>query len=158
MESQPSSPDALDRQVRDLLQSMETVFRALMARRPPVPIMEVEMSHQQMRALIVIGRRGALTMSELATLLDIPLSTATHTVDKLVDKELVERLRPPDNRRTVQVELSPKGKQTHEGIAQARASMARGMLESLSPGEREIFLELNAKMARSQLELIDKVP
>ncbi len=156
METQPSPPDALDRQVRELLQSMETMFRALMARRPNVPMMELEMSHQQMRALMVIGRLGAVTMSELATLVDVPLSTATHTVDKLVDKGLVERLRPPDNRRTVQVELSAKGKQMNEGIAQARSGMARVMLESLSPGEREIFLELNAKMARSQVELADK--
>ena len=149
MEADSSAPTALDRQVQELVARLDALGQRMMMRRPALAMPEVECSHQGMKALMVLGRRGALTMSELASILDMPLSTATHTVDKLVDKELVGRVRLPDNRRVVQVELCEKGRQMHNAFLQGRMVMARTMLESLSAGEREIFLELIAKMSRT---------
>ena len=87
-------------------------------------------------------------MSDLASILDVPLSTATHTVDRLVSKDLVVRGRPAENRRIVQVALSKRGLEMHRSFMECRLAMGRDMLEALSPGEREIFLELMAKMTR----------
>jgi DNA-binding MarR family transcriptional regulator len=150
MEVATPEPSTLDRQVRELVTGFDGLFRALGQRRPPHALPDVECSHQGMKALITLGRNGPSTMSELASQLGISLSTATHTVDRLVDKLLVERVRPADNRRVVQVALSAKGVQTHEAFLSGQLVMARHMLESLSPGEREIFLELIAKMAVAQ--------
>jgi DNA-binding MarR family transcriptional regulator len=148
MEPDSATPTTLDRQVQELVARLDALGQRMMLSRPAPAMLEVECSHQGMKALMVLGRRGALTMSELASVLDMPLSTATHTVDKLVDKELVGRVRLPDNRRVVQVELSEKGRQMHNAFLQGRLVMARTMLESLSAGEREIFLELIAKISR----------
>jgi len=96
--------------------------------------------------LVVLGRKGATIMSELAGVLDVPLSTTTHTIDKLVAKGLVDRTRLDEDRRIVQVGLSERGQELHRSFLDMRLAIGRSMLEALSPGEREIFLELMAKI------------
>jgi DNA-binding MarR family transcriptional regulator len=101
-------------------------------------------------------------MSDLARVLNFALSTATNIMDKLVGKELVERTRVDADRRIVQVTLSEKGKRLYDSFLECQLAMGRTMLEALSPGEAEIFLELMAKMtqpaqAASQPETEDSV-
>jgi len=49
------------------------------------------------------------------------------------------------------VGLSEKGKLVYGSFLECQFEMGRSMLEALSPGEREIFLELMAKMTRPPL-------
>ena len=96
-----------------------------------------------------LGFLGPCSMSDLAEALGVPLSTATHTVDRLVTKRLVERRRSSQDRRVVDVELSEQGRKMRQTMAAARLAMAHGWLSPLSPGERQIFLELMAKITES---------
>jgi len=138
----------LERQLRELIAHFDALSQRMMMNRPPPPGLDVECSPQEMRALAVLGRKGAAIMSDLAGVLSVPLSTATHTIDKLVGKSLVERTRLDEDRRVVQVELSQKGKELHQSFLDFRMDMSRSMLDALSLGEREIFLELMAKMTK----------
>ncbi len=120
-----------------------------MVRQPPRSTQpEVELSQAEFRLVAVLGHKGNAIMSDLAGMLNVPMSTATHTVDKLVAKGLVERGRADRDRRIVLVELSEKGRQLHQSCLECQLAMGRTMLEALSPGEREIFLELMVKMTR----------
>lgn len=105
-----------------------------------------ECSREEMRTLFLLNARGQSMMSSLADQLGVPLSTASHTIDRLVAKGLVTRIRSEKDRRVVQVEMSDFGKKLQENFKSKRLSMARSWLEPLSPGEREIFLELMAKI------------
>jgi DNA-binding MarR family transcriptional regulator len=87
-------------------------------------------------------------MSDLARSANLALSSATNTVDRLVNKEMVDRTRVDGDRRVVQVGLSEKGRKYYDALNDCRLDMGRNMLEALSAGEREIFLELMAKMSR----------
>jgi len=86
-------------------------------------------------------------MSDLAAALGVPLSTATHTVDRLVEKGLVVRNRSEQDRRVVQVEMSDPGKALQASLRSKHQAMARSWLAPLSPGERETFLDLMAKIS-----------
>ncbi len=86
-------------------------------------------------------------MSAFAEALDVPLSTATHTVDRLVAKGLVQRSRPDDDRRVVEVDLSEAGKRHFGFFQEQRLAMTRSMLAALTPRERGVHLKLVAKMA-----------
>ena len=88
-------------------------------------------------------------MSRLAEELGIPLSTATHTIDRLVAKDMVVRTRSEEDRRAVLVEMSEFGKKLQESFKSQRRAVARSWLEPLSNGEREIFLELMAKITET---------
>jgi DNA-binding MarR family transcriptional regulator len=142
-------PDAkaapLERQLRELIVHFDILYRRLMLKRPPVS--NIEVSQQEIRVVAVLGR-GPTIMRDLAGALNLALSTATNTIDKLVEKELVERTRVDEDRRIVQVALTEKGKHLHESFLECRLAMGRTMLEALSPGEREILLELMAKMTQ----------
>jgi DNA-binding MarR family transcriptional regulator len=153
-------PDPIDRQLRQLIHYFDMIARRLMLERPVANSSDVEVSRQEAKAVIVLGRRGAIMMSDLARILNMALSTATNTIDKLVAKGLAERSRGDEDRRIVQVGLSEKGTHLYESFLECQLAMGRTMLEALSHGEREIFLELIAKMtepkpesAESEMEL-----
>lgn len=63
----------------------------------------------QYRALVVLCARGPLGMSELADELSCSPSTATRLCDRLVRKGLASRAHRPENRREVEVAVTPEG-------------------------------------------------
>jgi len=136
----------LERQSRQLWGYFDTLFRRLMLPRKSDELPDMECSREEIRALILLGSAQRATMSGLAEDLGVPLSTATHTVDRLVAKGMVMRVRSEEDRRVVMVEMSSFGKKLQENFRVKRRAMARSWLEPLSPGEREIFLELMAKI------------
>lgn len=146
----PRAGSALERQSAQLLGYFDTLFRRLMlapkAEEEPAP----ECSREEIRALILLGSAGRVIMSNLAADLGVPLSTATHTVDRLVGKGLVLRVRSEEDRRVVLVEVSDFGKELRERFRAKQRVMAKSWLEPLSPGEREIFLELMAKISQAK--------
>ena len=149
MDAQSAASAApLDGQLNELIAHFDLLYRRLMVARPTTAASDVEVSRQEIRVVTVLGRRGTAIMSDLARALNLALSTATNTVDKLVNKDLVERTRVDEDRRIVQVGLSEKGKRFYDAFLECQLAMGRTMLEALSPGEREIFLELMAKMTR----------
>jgi DNA-binding MarR family transcriptional regulator len=140
---------SLDQQSSRLLGYFDTLFRRLMlnsesGEEDSAP----EMSREDWRTLILLGASGRVTMTSLADVLGVPLSTATHTVDRLVAKSLVIRARSDQDRRVVQVEVSDFGKRLQAKFRAKKLALARSWLEPLTSGEREIFLELMAKITQ----------
>lgn len=145
----PAQPDALDRQSGQLVGYLDTLFRRLMLpRRAGEEEAAPECSREEIRALFILGAAERMIMSNLAEALAVPLSTATHTVDRLVAKGLVARNRSEQDRRVVQVEMSDYGRKLRDTFREKQREMARSWLEPLSSGEREIFLELMDKITR----------
>jgi MarR family transcriptional regulator, organic hydroperoxide resistance regulator len=108
----------------------------------------VDCSREEIRAMILLGASGQTTMTSLADRLGVPLSTATHTIDRLVAKSLAVRTRTEEDRRVVQVELSDYGKRLQAKFRIKRLAMARNWLKPLSSGERVLFLRLMAKITQ----------
>jgi DNA-binding MarR family transcriptional regulator len=86
------------------------------------------------RAIRIIHSRGSCTMGELADYAIIDRTTLTRIVDQLVASGLVDRAKPPGDRRKIVLTLTPAGVESH---AQARgligrdnAELTRGLLES----------------------------
>lgn len=116
--------------------------------KPPEPesFPEVELSRREAHILDRLHRNGAQTMSALAAQMAMPLSTLTRVVDRMLQKELIERVRTPEDRRVVQIGLSKRGRSIGEHFDDCKRQLVRTMLEPLSLGEREILLELMAKL------------
>jgi len=112
---------------------------------PPGP----DLSKEEMRTLWALGMgdtRRRKTMSELAELLNVPLSTATNLVDRLCEQAMVVRTRSDKDRRVVEVQMSPQGKQRQAVARALRLAMAKDWLEPLDEGERHMFLHLMEKI------------
>ncbi len=138
----------LDQQSNQLVEYLEALFRRLMLDRKPADDSQLEISREEIRALVLLDSGERVTMTNLADLLGVPLSTATHTVDRLVSKGLVERNRSEEDRRVVEVQRSEYGRKLQEGFRDKRKIVARSWLEPLSGSERDLFLDLMAKITR----------
>ncbi len=95
----------------------------------------------------VVERAGSVTMTVVAARLDVPLSTATNRVDRLVKMGVLCRDRSESDRRIVEIKLSESGRELVAIGNEVRLAMGRAMLAALTPGEREILLELMQKMS-----------
>lgn len=148
---QPDSPLAetaesrLDRQAVQL----ETLLTNLVQAPEDNPFCELELSHRAVKVIFAVGDKGEITMTDLAAALRMPLSTLTRIVDRLKEKGLVERARSEKDRRAVVVRNSARGTLLYTNFHRHNIGIVRRMLAVLSFGEREILLELIAKLSRN---------
>jgi DNA-binding MarR family transcriptional regulator len=110
------------------------------------PLPDIELSPREIKALLLLGDKGELIMTDLATALSAPLSTVTRIIDRLENKQMVERFRSLEDRRIVIVKESEKGKVLREHFRRSQLDIAARMLQPLSNGEREILIELLEKL------------
>jgi DNA-binding MarR family transcriptional regulator len=94
----------------------------------------------QSYCLRILFFQGARTMGELAANLDVRLSTMTGVIDQLEEKGLVDRVDHPDDRRSLRVELTAKGRRLYQGAHDAFLSHLEPLLEGLSPAARQHVL------------------
>jgi DNA-binding MarR family transcriptional regulator len=95
----------------------------------------VSMTH--MHVMWLLQHHGDLSMSRLAELLDVSFSNATGIVDRMAERELVERVRVPDDRRVVLVRISAKGMQTLEEIEAVKQDRLQAILGHLTQAQVE---------------------
>jgi DNA-binding MarR family transcriptional regulator len=85
-------------------------------------------------------------MGDLSRILGVPFSTATRTVDWLVNNNYIQRLADPDDRRVVCVELTGAGKELYEVINNLLLEMTEQFLSNFSPDERKDLSRLLGKL------------
>lgn len=121
--------------IHRLLASMETL-----ACDPSITKMELLALHS-------LDKNGEAIMSELAGSLGVSFSRTTKIVDRLADKELVERKRNGGDRRVVRVALTKEGgKIAKEYQKQMRRSIEK-MMSTLSVEEQDRFVAIWEKIA-----------
>lgn len=87
-----------------------------------------------------------LTMGDLSRTLGVPFSTATRTVDWLVNNSYVQRLPDPEDRRVVRVELTSAGKELYGAMNDLLLESAEHLLHDFSLDERKEFGRLLGKL------------
>ncbi len=142
----------IDQDIQAFLGHLDTLAERLRPRRRAQDAHAPACSPRELRALQTLGQRSRVTMSDLAVLLDVPLSTATHTVDRLVAKGLVERKQAARDRRVVEIAFSRRGKRINQHAVASRQSVAHILIAVLSRPERETLLRQLAKLAATPTE------
>jgi len=99
------------------------------------------------RVLMLVSQNvEPLTMSELSSELNVPMSTATRIVDGLVQGGMVERVPDPNDRRVVRVQMSQNGRELYElGMAYGKQRIAK-LLKDFTAEEQEQLLKLMSKL------------
>jgi DNA-binding MarR family transcriptional regulator len=88
-----------------------------------------------------------ITMGDLSRILGVPFSTATRTVDWLVENGYVQRLADPEDRRVVRVELTEAGKELSRAMNTLFLESAEQVLHNFSLDERKELGRLLGKLA-----------
>ena len=94
-----------------------------------------------------LGLVGQCSITELAGLLGLELSTVSRRVKALEDRGLVERRVSPTDRRTALLSLTPEGRELFERLSASWRDMLAEVLEGWDPFTVEVFSELFARFA-----------
>jgi MarR family transcriptional regulator for hemolysin len=113
--------------------------------------LDVELSYPQVLVLYALLEKGTCTMSELSKWLKISHGVATRTVDRLVEKGMVERRHGSEDRRVVLVSLSPGGEDYAEKMITCHLEEMNKVFSGVPAREREGFIGLLAEIDK-QLE------
>jgi DNA-binding MarR family transcriptional regulator len=89
---------------------------------------------------------------QLAERLELSSGAMTNRLDRLEEAGLIERLRDPDDRRGVQVELTAAGRETYEQTTTAQAEKEALVASALSAREKK---DLNALLRRMMITFED---
>jgi DNA-binding MarR family transcriptional regulator len=99
----------------------------------------------QSYCLRILYFRGARTMTELASELDVRLSTMTGIVDQLEAQRLVERVGDPHDRRKLRVSLSAEGRALYRAAHDAFLSHLAPLLAGRTAAARRQILDFLAR-------------
>lgn len=92
---------------------------------------EVGITPPQFVALQWISEEEGITIGELSSHLFLAFSTTTDLVDKLEEKELVERKKDEKDKRLVRIFLKPKGEAIIEAVIRKRQQFLEENLSTL---------------------------
>ena len=92
-----------------------------------------------------------VTMSELSSTLNVPMSTATRIVDGLVKNDMAERVNDTSDRRIVRVGMSKNGRELYEmGMTYNKQRITR-LLKDFTADEQTQLLNLMNKLFEALL-------
>jgi DNA-binding MarR family transcriptional regulator len=137
-----------DTELGDLLHQ----WRELMASARP-RWSAADLTFTQLRGLSVLARKQPQRMSDLAEALDMTPASASALVDRMDQRGFVTRRSDPDDRRTVLVELSKRGRHILDVMERGSSDHFGRLIEKMTPHERDAlattlraFLRIGSEM------------
>lgn len=92
--------------------------------------------------LSTLAESGPLTQTDLVTALSIDRTAMVYLIDELEERNLVERVRNPGDRRSYLIHLTAEGRRTQATAANELAGQTERLLEPLDPVQRRQLIEL----------------
>lgn len=114
----------------------------------------VELSYPQVLVLYALLEKNTMTIGGLSQHLKISQGVMSRTVDRMVDKGLVDRVRDDEDRRVVLVSLSNAGIDYATKIVTYHVDKLGDQFKKIPKDQRELFLSL-LKQIDSLLEQQD---
>jgi DNA-binding MarR family transcriptional regulator len=127
--------------IDELLQLEPELMRARFSVQQP-PLLDIDVTMLQFKALMIMFSadshgRGGVRVSDLAKCLNVSAATASTLVDRLVDRDLVERREDPQDRRQHRCRVAVEGQQLIVRFFEATRSQSRELLNELTAEELE---------------------
>ena len=113
-------------------------------------LLRLGISMAQLHILYTVQRNGEMTMSQLADVLNVSLSSATGLVDRIAERGFVERSHPPEDRRVVEIRVTPAGTKMLEEVDAVSDDLLRIVLGRLGrtqlAGVRQALADLRVAL------------
>ena len=98
-------------------------------------VRQFDLTPAQFDVIATLGNTNGLSMGEIGENTLITKGTLTGVIDRLIQKQLVIREVPEDNRRNVMVQLTPKGQQIFEQSFPSHIAHLKERFDRLQPTE-----------------------
>ncbi len=134
-----------------LQKSIATIVRVQKIMEPSVQNVhgEQKLAPPDMQSLRYIAHNPGCPSGTVAQFLGVVPTTMTSIVDRLVNRGLVIRERPADDRRTVALRLSDEGEKIFRQLEAEELAASQRMLDVLEPDEREAFVRSAVRIAEA---------
>ncbi len=110
-----------------------------------------DLSGAEINVMMRLGHNSSgISVGDLASEIGITSGAITQLVDKLVEKDLVERVEDPNDRRIILITPSAKAKKTREDLKQQFSQRMAAIFDSLSDEDLEQFIILLNKIKVNQ--------
>ncbi|MEW6622917.1 MAG: MarR family transcriptional regulator [Bacillota bacterium] len=110
--------------------------------------LDLTLSKTEIFVLLLLDRHDEVIMSQIADYINIPMSTATGIVDRLVKKGHVKRERSDADRRIVLLRLTEKGKELLQGFKTSVNKYLELINEGLTEEEKNLLIKLALKVIK----------
>lgn len=107
-----------------------------------------DVTKREFTLLIMLGKSEQMIMREVADFLQIPMSTATGIIDRLIEKGYVSRDYSSGDRRVVLIRLSKEGKSIYQTLTRKLYSFGKTTLKNFTEKEQETFIRLMKKASQ----------
>lgn len=124
-----------ERQVSEVLLAATQPMVAIAAR--ALAAQEDQITIVQYSALVALASSEPSNLSTLADSLGVHASTATRMCDRLVSRNLIERVRSRDSRREVQLSLSARGRELVASETARRRVEIDRIVQAIPEDQRE---------------------
>ena len=119
-----------------------TMRRVFVRHLGPLDLKIVEFS-----ILMLVASNPQINQKRLGAALDISPPNMAVTLDRMVERGWVERVRSTQDRRAQQIHLTAKGTELVQRAEKIASTMEHASLRVLSPAERALLIELLMKVA-----------
>ncbi len=126
---------AIDDSIGHLLKRVRSMLSTAVERE----IADSDVTYDQWGVLLAIQTGRGDTAAGLARVMDCDTGSMTRMLDRLEAKDLIVRTRSTDDRRRVQLELTPNGKRLAERLVAAIVKVLNRHLQGFSIDELELF-------------------
>jgi DNA-binding MarR family transcriptional regulator len=119
-----------------------TMRRVFVRHLGPLDLKIVEFS-----ILMLVAANPQINQKRLGAALDISAPNMAVTLDRMVERGWVERVRSTQDRRAQQIHLTAEGAELVQRAEKIASTMETAALKVLSPAERALLIELLMKVA-----------
>jgi len=109
--------------------------------------LDLNFSKTELMTLLVVERQGEVSMSRICDAMNMPMSTATGIVDRMVRKGLLQRERSETDRRMVVVNMTEKGKEIIRHYKGVFGSYIEQIEAALTEEEQQLLYKVFLKIA-----------
>lgn len=112
------------------------------------PVLQLNLTMQQLKVLSVLGVRDSRSAQELTASLNVSAATMTGIVDRLVAQGMVSRREDPQDRRVRRIELTDRGRAVLNDLQEAGRTHTRHLLSGLDTDELAALAKILTKLTR----------
>jgi MarR family transcriptional regulator, organic hydroperoxide resistance regulator len=147
-----AEPDAVTS--RSFVEAFDGMVRQVIVPNSHKAAQDLQMGPQDVRAMIWLGHSGRCLMTDFARGVGVPLSTATHLANRLVEKGVMFRERSEQDRRVVSVGLSDLGRKLDSSFFLLRLARSKTLLSKLNLAEQKQLVTLMQKVVDQPRERV----
>ena len=122
-------------QPREAIGALIGRARKTMIQKIDAELAPLDVSAAQWIVVLLVGEKAVSSATGLCELLTYDPGAMTRLIDRLERKGILRRVRSPEDRRTIQLELTASGKALYPKILAAMVDVSNRLLRGFSRGE-----------------------